>query len=40
MLILGAFACVAGALTILAPCTLPVVPLVLGASASLSPRPS
>ena len=34
MLILLAFAFVAGALTILAPCTLPVVPLVFGAAAT------
>ncbi len=34
MLVLGVFAFVAGTLTILAPCTLPVVPLVLGASST------
>jgi cytochrome c biogenesis protein CcdA/thiol-disulfide isomerase/thioredoxin len=34
MLVLLAFAFIAGILTILAPCTLPVVPLVLGASAT------
>ena len=34
MLIVLAFAFVAGLLTILAPCTLPVVPLVFGAAAT------
>jgi cytochrome c biogenesis protein CcdA/thiol-disulfide isomerase/thioredoxin len=34
MLIVAIFAFIAGVLTILAPCTLPVVPLVLGASAT------
>ncbi len=34
MLILAGFAFVAGTLTVLAPCTLPVVPFVLGASAT------
>ncbi|MDQ6794173.1 MAG: cytochrome c biogenesis protein CcdA, partial [Chloroflexota bacterium] len=34
MLIVLGFAFVAGVLTILAPCTLPVVPLVFGAAAT------
>jgi cytochrome c biogenesis protein CcdA/thiol-disulfide isomerase/thioredoxin len=38
MLVLVLFAFVAGVLSILAPCTLPVVPLVLGAGAGSGPR--